>query len=239
MTPSASVSPSDQPSVSNQPSASVSPSDQPSVSNQPSASLFWRAAKSEEYEVLSATDPDVQELTLGDNDTALINLGFNYNWFGNMFTKVCLSSNGQINMGEDSCDNSFGLTEIGDYVGKRIAFVQEHIDPREGGSVKYLIKSSPSSIKIAFEDVKFYYSPNPNLGGNGLIQVQVELFENGNILLCYGEGDNAENTFAAGVEDSTIGAAYPIPDSPFDGDGFTSDWPADKCWKFVMPVLEW
>ena len=36
MTPSASVSPSDQPSVSNQPSASVSPSDQPSVSNQPS-----------------------------------------------------------------------------------------------------------------------------------------------------------------------------------------------------------
>jgi len=36
VTPSASVSPSDQPSVSNQPSASVSPSDQPSVSNQPS-----------------------------------------------------------------------------------------------------------------------------------------------------------------------------------------------------------
>jgi len=208
----------------------VNPSLAPS--DQPSSSFFWRAAKSEEYEVLSATDPDVQELTPWDDDTTtLINLGFNYNWFGSSIKSFRLSSNGQINIDGNTADNCCFADKIGSYVGKRIAFVQEDIDPPEGGSVKYLIKSSPSSIKIAFEDVKFYPF-------NGLVQVQVELFENGrNVLICYGgEGDNAGSFFAAGVEDSTIGVAYPIPDSPFNGDGITSTWPADKCWKFVMPL---
>jgi hypothetical protein len=76
----------------------------------------------------------------------------------------------------------------------------------------------------------------------------VELFPEGDIVFCYGngtiEGNATENyfddeyyinTFAAGVEDPD-GGAYPMPFLPFDADsGLTSVWPSEKCWKFLMP----
>ena len=179
----------------------------------------------EEYQPLTSSDPNVQVMSLYDDEAQLITVGFDYNWFGGPISVVCLSSNGQINMG-NACDSSFNLKAIGSYNAARIAFVQEDIDPPEGGSVKYLVKSSPSSLKISFEDVKFY----PR---DGLVQAQVELFPNGDILFCYGEGDMASNRFAAGVE--TQDAAYPIPDSPFNAVGITSVWPTDTCWRFQMP----
>jgi hypothetical protein len=84
--------------------------------------------------------------------------------------------------------------------------------------------------------VKFYDKWSE--GGIGNVQAQVKLFANGDIIFCYG-GDGSTgspfNYFAAGVEDSRIPDAYPIPDSPFNGDGISNEWPANTCWKFHMP----
>ena len=42
-----------------------------------------------------------------------------------------------------------------------------------------------------------------------------------------------KNYFAAVVEDSTLGKAFPIPGPPFNSNVITTDWPpADKCWTF-------
>ena len=106
----------------------------------------------EEYQPLTSSDRNVQVISLNDDSTQLITVGFDYNWFGGAISVVCLSSNGQINMG-NACDSSFNLKAIGSYNAARIAFVQEDIDPPMGGSIKYLIKSSPSSLKISFENL--------------------------------------------------------------------------------------
>ena len=196
--------------------------------------LTWVDISSfEQYKVLPVT---AKTLDIGDDDATSIVLGFDYNWFGQTFTKVCLSSNGQINMGE-ACDTTNMMEPIGTYHGKRIAFVRQDLIPQLSGTVKYLVKKSPASLQVSFEDVKFYDWNVP--GGIGNVQAQVELFANGDIIFCYG-GDGFTgspfNYFAAGVEDHSCHVAYPIPDSPFNEDGITSIWPANRCWKFHMPA---
>jgi len=178
--------------------------------------------------------PDTAEtLDFDDDEVTSIVLGFDYNWFGETVTEVCLSSNGQINMGE-TCDNSWMSKSIGSYDGKRIAFVQTDLYPPGGGTVQYFVNSSPASLKVSFEDVKFY---DGDEGGIGSVQSQVELFANGDIIFCYGEGEMVYgDSFAAGVEDSRCHVAYPIPDAPFNGEGITYAWPLNTCWKFHMPA---
>ena len=177
----------------------------------------WNTANEEVYDILvSATNVD---FTGGSSSTAVITLGFDYKWFGTPFQKVCLSRFGYISI-SDSCDEDVGL----------IAFVRGLLDPSAGGSAgQYLVKSSTSSLKISFEDVKW-------TGGDGNVQAQVELFPNGDILICYGRGDLARNgLFYAGILDSTGVAYRTIPDLPFNVNGFTRFWPECKCWKFKMP----
>ena len=214
---------------------SLGPSLKPSISFEPSSipstMLTWVDVSSvKQYEILPDT---ATNLLLFDNDTFNITLGFNYNWFGETITDVFLSSNGQINInGRTTSYDDCTADAIGGYDGARIAFVQHHLYPPEGGAVKYLVKSSPASLKVSFEDVHV-------LGTNGFVQAQVELFANGDIIFCYGDGDMAfGDSFAAGVEDSRFPNAYPIPDAPFDSDGITYVWPGKKCWKFHMPA-EW
>jgi len=218
---------------------STSPSPEPSpfptlkLSNAPSrsnkASIWEDISSFEQYEPLPTK---ATALKLNDDATKVVTLGFDFNWFGETVTEVCLSSNGQINMGE-TCDSSQHVKPIGSYNGARIALVQQNLNPRAGGTVKYLFNSSPASLKVSFEDVKFY---DGDEGGIGSVQSQVELFANGDIIFCYGDGDLGLNYFAAGVEDSRCHVAYPIPDAPFDADGIAKEWPKKKCWKFHMPA---
>ena len=69
----------------------------------PSTMLMWVDISSfEQYKLL----PDTATiLDIGDDDVTSIMLGFDFNWFGEAFTEVCLSSNGQINIGE-TCDSN-------------------------------------------------------------------------------------------------------------------------------------
>ena len=64
----------------------------------------------------------------------------------------------------------------------------------------------------------------PGFGGEGLINVQVELFENGDILLCYGEGgDTDTGGFSAGVEDFSY-LKHLITDPPFGDEVIWISW---------------
>jgi len=179
----------------------------------------------------------VEDITLLDDAIAIVNIGFDYNWFGNDLTQLVIQSNGQLFMDTSNDSTSTAVVSIGDYSGSRIAFANGDLDPSAGGAVKVGRKSgADESFKVSFEDIKWYLSDEEN-------NVQVELFPNGDIIFCYGSGDmgneaigddlSLSRVMAAGVENFDL--AFPIPDDPFDSDGRTTEWPTDSCWKFQMP----
>jgi hypothetical protein len=134
--------------------------------------------------------------------------------------------------------SSNGFLVVGDYYSEsRISFARGDLDPTAGaGAVKVGRKSgADESFKVSFEDIQWY-------GDDEEINVQVELFPNGDIIFCYGSGEmgvyyyNGEvRPMAAGVENSDLGNAFPIPDDPFNSGGITTEWPTNSCWKFQMP----
>jgi len=141
-------------------------------------------------------------------------------------------------METSNTDKTFIFFPIGSYTrGSRIAFANVDINPSAGGAVKVGRKSgADESFKVSFEDVKLFIN-------QGLVNVQVELFPNGDIIFVYGSGEITGNVFgtsnphrvAAGVENPDLGKAFPAPYDPFDSNGITTEWPTDTCWRFQMP----
>jgi hypothetical protein len=244
-----SAAPSLSPSISEAPSLSPSaaPSLSPSISEAPTAAptrTLWVNPNDSAFSPLSTNDgTNVEDITLLDDAIAIVNIGFAYNWFGNNLTQLVIQSNGQLFMDTSNDSTSRAVVSIGDYSGSRIAFANGDLDPSAGGAVKVGRKSSGAdeSFKVSFEGVKWFNT-------HGEINVQVELFPNGDIIFCYGSGemitqdydddlydDGEVRPMAAGVEDSDLDKAFPIPDAPFNLDGRTTEWPTNSCWKFQMP----
>jgi len=226
--------PSDEPSL----SRSEKPSVLPSVSVAPTAAPtrpLWVNPDDSAFSPLSTDDDTVVETipTLRDDATVIVKIGFAYNWFGDDLNKLVIQSNGQLFMDTSNTDVDFRVYPIGSYNKPRIAFANGDMNPSEGGEVKVGRKSgADKSFKVSFEDIQWYDDDEE-------INVQVELFPNGDIIFCYGSGEmgTQSNTsrMAAGVENFDLGKAFPIPDAPFDSDGIMTEWPTDSCWKFQMP----
>jgi hypothetical protein len=64
----------------------------------------------------------------------------------------------------------------------------------------------------------------------------MQLFQNGDIIICYVEGEMEGNDINAGVVES-LSTWYNITYSKFNGDTRTYDWPTNKCWIFLSPQL--
>ena len=212
-----SSAPSDLPSTSANPSAA--PSDipslsmSPSISAQPTEFTGWRnAPTNEQYEALNDSDVEVV-----DSDFNSVDIAFDFVWFGTQLNSMTLFKNGYIHV------------EGGDY----IEFIFAALFPSAGGLVKYLQKTG--SIKISFEGVPFGLWVFGGVDGN--VQAQVELFANGNMILCYGgDGDiPAGISFRAVVYLEEEQDYISIPDAPFNSNGFTFVWPANTCWEYIMP----
>jgi hypothetical protein len=180
----------------------------------------------------------VEELEEVDDGSIIVDIGFDYNWFGEDLTQLVLQTNGQLFMDTSNKYSIGDVKPIGDYFyGSRIAFANADINFDSFGVIKVGRKSgADKSFKISFENTVWY-------GHSGdKINVQVELFPNGDIIFCYGNGNMAGTDYygdplamAAGVENFDIGKAFPIPGDTFNSDGITTEWPTDSCWKFQMP----
>jgi hypothetical protein len=234
----------------------------PSISAGPTAAptrALWIIPEDSEFSPLSTDDyTDVETITLRDFDTAIVDIGFAYNWFGEDLTQLVIQSGGQLFMDTSNDITVSSAYPIGFYAyGSRIAFANGRIhhdyynDYYGGGAVKVGRKSgADESFKVSFEDVK-WRSDGMGDGGDGEINVQVELFPNGDIIFCYGsgemgsydddeyyEGGRPTQRMVAGVDNSDLDkhGSFPIPDDPFYMYGYTDEWPTDSCWKFQMPV---
>mmetsp|Transcript_26443 Transcript_26443/g.105828 ORF Transcript_26443/g.105828 Transcript_26443/m.105828 type:complete len:792 (-) Transcript_26443:188-2563(-) len=167
-------------------------------------------------------EPGVSRLGISDTDDDVeqINLPFVFPWFSATPTSIIVSSNGQINLDgsfDNNCCDADPISPLSSYVGERIAFAQEDLRPGGGGSVFYLDKGT--SVVVSFEQVPFYFA-------DGLVNVQVELYEFGLVEIRYGAGDTAGNSMAAGVQSSAEGIYSPVLGSVWV-DGVTSTWPTN------------
>eukprot|EP00979_Chaetoceros_neogracilis_P011509 scaffold2883_cov171-Chaetoceros_neogracile.AAC.2 len=232
-----SLLPSEKPSL--LPSISVMPSDGPSVSAAPTREIWVVNPEGCAFSPLSDTDGTVvEEITLFDDDSKVVEIGFDYNWFGNNLTQLVIQSNGQLFMETSNRETSYKFYPIGSYTfGSRIAFANVDINPSRGGAVKVGRKGgADESFKVSFEDVPLYFN-------QGLVNVQLELFPDGDIIFRYGSGEITGNNVqsgnpyrvAAGVENLDLGKVFPATHDPFDSNGLTTEWPTDTCWRFQMP----
>jgi hypothetical protein len=182
---------------------------------------------------------DITELSGKDDATVEVDLGFDFKWLGgtNTTSSVHVSSNGQIvtNPGDDS--DCYDPYDIGTVEFPRIAVSNADLNLIDGN---VYIKRSATSTVISYENAKF-------LGRDEIFNVQAHLFPNGNVNICFGEGDiNTDptaykNKFVSGLEggenDELYGGplvAAPIPGAPFNDVGITSEWPTvGSCYCFT------
>ena len=189
-----------------------------------------------------------------------VDLGFDFKcWLGGETTVSAVvvdTTNGQIVMIDDANTslpnpdaNLMGLN--GHYGWPRIAVVQallKSASGRFGGiDIATLISSRPDSLMISWENLQFMGPPS----GTD-VNVQAELFANGAVNICYGDGNMPDgntdgNTFrpghdfAAGIEGGGANdaywtggrVAYPLRRYPFNAFGITYVWPANKCYCFT------
>jgi MYXO-CTERM domain-containing protein len=106
-------------------------------------------------------DPTEQTVSLSDDDTRTIPLGFSFPFFGQTYTDVAINSDGNLTFGatdSESVERSAARFLTG---APRIGVFYADLNPSAGGQVKYR-KDDPNTITISYSGVPIYTS-----GGNG------------------------------------------------------------------------
>jgi hypothetical protein len=154
----------------------------------------------------------------------------------NTVRQVQVSKKCQINILSDDTSTTYDAQPIGDYGRPRIAVAQADLYPEAGDGI--FVKSGRRSIMVSWENVPFFIN-------GGEVNAQAELFANGAVNICYGEGNIPDGeSFAAGIEGGGDlvpyfkGDAVAIPlsdDDYFDATTGIADyiWPMNKCYCFA------
>ncbi len=121
--------------------------------------------------------PTETYLTLGDDSTASVPLGFSFPFFGQSYSTAWVNSDGNITFG-----NGDGVTANRDEKrfltgAPRIALLYSDLDPSAGGAVSYH-HDDPESITVRFVGV-------PLWGGGGSASATAKLVSSGAVTLSY------------------------------------------------------
>jgi C1A family cysteine protease len=121
--------------------------------------------------------PTETVLSLGDDTTASIQLGFTFPFFGSSYSTAWVNSDGNITLGK-----SDGMTANRDEKrfltgAPRIALLYADLDPSAGGKVTYRY-DDPQSVTVRFANV-------PIWGGGGSATASAKLAASGEVLLSY------------------------------------------------------
>lgn len=224
-------------------SDTVRPSPSPTLSVEPTSAPSPRsiygcveAQASVSYSsIATEVGASLLSLSLYDDRTESVSLPFAFPWFSTTVTNITVSSNGQLNMDGRADDNCCSADPIApnSYYGDRVAFAQQDLDPPFGGGIYVLDKAS--SFVISFEGVPFYWNY-----GSDVANVQVELFESGQIELRWGSGATIHNSFAAGVQSDADLVYVPVAtagETTFVN-GVTDTWPTNDGVRFVCGIEE-
>ncbi len=121
----------------------------------------------------------VTPLTLLDDDSVAVPLGFSFPFYGNTYTQVHVNSNGTLSFGAGS--TSFFVTESFFLGGPpTIAALWTDLNPQLGGTVEWDTTSTPGSMwSVRFTGIDDNVQGGPN-------SFEVSLDVNGHILISYG-----------------------------------------------------
>ena len=222
-----------------------SPTPSPSMANGNNKATCSRTS----FQRMDVTSPAVEKLPISrfDEGTQRIQIGFDFHWLGGegSTNEIVVDVNGQININPDNADKTCCLAkEIGTYENPRIAVAQEDLSPNYGGDI--YIEKKCNSIVISWEDVQFFSYGYSDYYANA----QAELFKDGSVQLCYGEGRlyyddscGATREMTAGIE---AGVNDPLfPNGPalnyplFGKKGLTKRWPGGECFCFDPTSRKW
>ncbi|MHC4989828.1 MAG: hypothetical protein ACYTGC_02515, partial [Planctomycetota bacterium] len=153
----------------------------------------------------------VTELFLGDDAGEVVPIGFNFNFFGNDFSSIGVSSNGYLSFG--NVLTSFGNATIPNAAPPNdlIAPFWDDLNPTDGGSIRYGTFSEPTRLMVEWDAV-----PEFGTGGAETASFQAVLFPNGNIDFRYGPlvgVPSAPGDVTIGVEDETGTIGFSVPDT--------------------------
>jgi hypothetical protein len=168
-----------------------------------------------------------------DDRTQIVDLPFTFNWMKNSpKNQVVVSTNGHINLDTSINSTEWLVDPIGTVNHPRISVGDGDMNPgiSGGGDIGTYSTTSETGVVesfiISYEDTSFFRN-------DGLFNGQAELFPNGDVNICYGNGTTTRD-FAAGIEDPSVGA-FPLEGFPFDGQGVVNspNWPGPACFCFA------
>lgn len=116
------------------------------------------------------------DLNQADDDCDLVNIGFDFEFYGNTYDKVWINSNG--NMTFNGCNRDFNHPDVPDGKNVLVAPLYGDFNPSASGTVFHnTLGSAPNRVFVAtWSEVPEYSStPGPNT-------FQVQFFEDGNII---------------------------------------------------------
>ena len=156
-----------------------------------------------------ASDINKVSVSLSDDQSESIPIGFNFNFYDVYYSTLNISSNGFISFTtiDSGCCNGFEIPSAGSYseIGSGIAAWWEDLNPNSGGAIDYLIKgiSPERELIIQFTDVPAYSN-----SGRNTFQYKLKEADN-SIEVHYKElyGDNG--LYSIGIQNNaTIGLQY-------------------------------
>jgi MYXO-CTERM domain-containing protein len=125
-------------------------------------------------------NPTEQTVSLADDDTRTIPLGFAFPFFGQSYTEVAINSDGNLTFG--ASDNASVERSPQRFLtgAPRIAVFYADMNPGAGGQVKYR-KDDPNTMTISYTGVPLYSSS----GGGGSNSGTVKLEASGRVTISY------------------------------------------------------
>ena len=138
-------------------------------------------------------------VTLSDDDvSAPISFGFDFVFFGEVYSNFQISSNGFLTMGSSNfssgCCNGPFIPSAGG-INNFIAFAWEDINPGSGGTIRYSIEgTAPNRIMVVeFDDVPYF-------GSSNTVTSQVHLYETSGLIEIHSLSIPDNGTMTQGIE---------------------------------------
>lgn len=137
-----------------------------------------------------------------DEYSALLPIGFSFDFYGNNYTDLRVSSNGFITFDQVSANtgNTAGTLPDNADINDIIAFAWTNLDPSAGGTMGYTtIGTSPNQVMI------IDFNGVAHNGATGTpVSIQVKLYETSNIIEVHSTSNTSDGTAQTlGVENST------------------------------------
>ncbi|WP_025663033.1 T9SS type A sorting domain-containing protein [Aquimarina megaterium] len=151
------------------------------------------------------------EVTLDDDEVSeALPIGFEFGFYGNLYTEFYISSNGFITFSDEGEDGCCGWNPLPDAStpSNLIAFDMTDLNPTEGGTIRYTtIGTAPNRIVIIDFDAVHYYDTTPDA-----TTTQIKLFEGTNRIEIHATSTfDSGNDKIQGIENIDGTAAVVVP----------------------------